>query len=157
MSKIKKQVPPNFRILPLPQEIESFIYSLLHSLPERTQQAEQHKISSLCLGKDGDHSSKTLASAEHLSSSHFQDDREQSSYLPSHKPSEKETFLQEARTHWSVKQSDQPWTTFVRPSETTTMKTHDSIQTKRLADFYNNSTRAIKKRIQERNKRNLSP
>jgi hypothetical protein len=50
LSSIPKQTPTNLMISLLPQEILSFLSSMLQTLPEQMQPPERHKTSSLAHG-----------------------------------------------------------------------------------------------------------
>jgi len=56
------QVPSNFKIYPLPSEIESFIYSLLQNLPKMQPQPQVTNTSVLERGKSGSSSSSQYPS-----------------------------------------------------------------------------------------------
>jgi hypothetical protein len=150
-SKTPSQVTQEFKISPLPQEISSFLLSMLQSLPEGTQQQERHKTSNLCPGQGGTHSSKvsnlTMTSSFNL----YPKEAKHSSSHPSPKKSEPETSAKDLIENWSAKQSEPPWTTFLRPSETTINPTLERTEMESLAAFYNNSTRAIKMKILAKN------
>ena len=154
-SKIPEQTPKDLEILPLPKEIESFLYSTLHRLPERTQQQERHKRSNLALGRGGHPSSDKLES-ETPSSKDFQEGKNPSFSQPLHNQLEIETFQRRMANPWFAQQSDQPWTTYLRPSETLTNPTLGLTKTKSLSEFYNNSTKATKMRIQQRDTKKQS-
>lgn len=155
--KIPEQTPKNLQISPLPQEIESYLYSMLQSLPENTQQHERHKMSSIALGLVGNNSSRKLASQRTTSSStNFRNNTEQSSYQHSSKLSEIDIFLQTLASPWSARLSELPWTTYARPSETTTDQIQNSTQTRSLADFYNSSSKAIKTKTHQKNTKKQS-
>lgn len=153
LSNLSKQTPTNFQIFPLPQEIESFIFSMLQTLPEATQQQEKHKPSSLFLGEDGANSSTTSNWTKISSYKICRSDSKQSYSQLSHNQSEMETSAEELIENWSVKQSEPPWTTYLRPSESLISQTQGKTKTESLAEFYNNSTRAIKMKTQEKNNR----
>ena len=154
-SKIPEQTPTNLKISPLPKEIESFLSSMLHRLPEQTQQQERHKISSLARGVDGKNFSGNSVSKT-ASSPNSPTERKQSSSQHLHSQLETETFQNRMANPWFAQQSDQPWTTYLRPSETLTSQTQDLTATKSLAEFYNNSGKATKMRIQQRDMKKRS-
>ena len=56
-SSVPEQTPQDFKISPIPQEIESFILSLLEKLPGESQTREKHKHSSVSRGLVGCNSS----------------------------------------------------------------------------------------------------
>ncbi len=156
--KIPEQTPLNLKISPLPQEISSYVLSMLQKLPEKTQQLERHKTSKIGLGIGGIDSSIISRWETTLSSTNFQKDRELSSSRPLGRQSEKEFSPREQLdAHWRVRQSKPPWTTFLRPSEIMTDQTQGTTEKATLAGFYLNSSRATKKRIREQNTKKLSP
>lgn len=155
-SLIPKQTPKNLKISTLPKEIESFLFSILQQLPEKTQQLEKHKHSGLSLGKDGKSFLTKLESKTTTSSTNSQVEKETSSCHPLPKQSEKDTFLEEMSNPWFARQSAPPWTTYLRPSEISTDPIHASTATMSLAAFYNNSTKASKMRTQSKNKKKPS-
>ena len=156
-SQIPEQVPPTFKISPLPQKIESFILSILVSLPESTQTPEELTHSKISLGHAGSSSSNQLNLEKTHSSPTSQTEKEQLSPPSLQKQSGSKNFLESLAIPWCLRQSAQPWTTYLRPSESLTMATRDSTNQVRLQDFYSNSLKATKKKIQMRNKRKQSP
>jgi hypothetical protein len=153
-SKTPSQVTQEFKISPLPQEISSFLLSMLQSLPEGTQQQERHKTSNLCPGQGGIPSSKVSSSTLTPSSRTSPKEAKPYSSHPSPKKLELDTSAKDLIENWSAKQSEPPWTTFLRPSETSINPTLERTETESLAAFYNNSTRAIKmKTLQKNNKK----
>jgi hypothetical protein len=150
-SKTPSQVTQEFKISPLPQEISSFLLLMLQNLPEGTQQQERHKTSSLCPGPDGTHSSKVSNLTMTSSSKTSPTEAKHYSSHPSPKKLELDISAEDLIKDWSAKQSEPPWTTFLRPSETTINPTLERTETESLAAFYNNSTRAIKMKTLEKN------
>ena len=155
-SLLPTQTPANFRICPLPQEINSYIFSMLRTLPEQTQQPEKHKTSSLVLGRDGITFLNQWNSRKTHSSKTSQKDNRHSFSQPLHTKSEQESIAKEIRQPWLAKQSEVPWTTFLRPSEITTEPTRERTEMESLAGFYNNSTKAIRTRIHQKNNKKRS-
>ena len=91
-SSFSNQIPPNFKISPLPQEIELFLLSLLESLPAGTQTREEHKKSKVSRGLAGVSSSDPLTWEKTSSLSTSQTGRGQSSQALLQKHSEDENF-----------------------------------------------------------------
>jgi hypothetical protein len=152
-SLIPEQMPHSFKISQLPQEIESFLSSMLQTLPEATQQQGKHKTSNLCLGQDGIHSCTASNSVMISSYNKCHEGTRRSSCRRLHKKSDQGTSAEDLIKSWSAKQSEPPWTTFLRPSESMINQTRERTEMESLADFYNNSTRAIRMKTQERNSR----
>ena len=155
---IPQQTPPNLKISPLPKEISSFLLSMLQTLPDKTQQQEKYKISSLARGLDGQNSNKNSTWNQTLSSKHLTNANKPSSCPPLHSKSENESLTRLLETPWLARQSRPPWTTYQRPSETLIRKTLGRTRTATLADFYKHSTRATKTwtRLKNTKKRSLS-
>ena len=147
-SSVPEQVPPGFKILPIPPEIESFISSLLASLPEATQIPEKHKHSRISLGLAGLCSSDPLIWNMTSSSATLPTEKEPLLHQFLQTQSDTESFLDKLATPWCLRQSAPPWTTYLRPSETLTLVTPGLMNQERLHDFYCNSLKATKKKIQ---------
>ena len=62
-----KQVPENFKIVPLPSEIISWTTSLLQKLPRKEQLREQHSRTKLGRGGDGKNGAKRSDSNKTIS------------------------------------------------------------------------------------------
>ena len=118
-SSARSQTPSQFQISPLPQEIHLFLSSMLQTLPEATQQREKHKVSSLSLGKGGMSSSSQLKWTRTYSYNNFQKESEQSSSQLLLNLLDKAPTAEDLIVSWLRRQSEPPWTTFRRPSETT--------------------------------------
>jgi hypothetical protein len=155
-SSIPKQTLSNLKISLLPQEIHSYIMSILLSLPAETQQQERLKTSKIAHGVAGMNSCQISNWDKTLSSKNFQNASRQSSSRLSVKQSEKDDFLQYLEMPWWARLSKPPWTTYRRPSEILTDQTRDKTGMDSLAEFYANSSKATKTRIQTLNKRKRS-
>ena len=90
--KIPKQTPSNLKISPLPQEIVSFLFSLLQTLPENTQRQERLSRSKISRGIDGKHSYPQLASLQTHSSPTSPKEAKTSSPQPLQNQSEQENI-----------------------------------------------------------------
>ena len=153
---IPEQTPTNLKISALPEEITSFLSSMLQTLPDKTQQQEKHKISSLAHGIDGHSSNNNLVWTRTPSSTNSHNAKKRSHSQLSHNKSETESLMRNLETPWLARQSKPPWTTYQRPSETLIKTTHEKTDQETLADFYNNSTRATRIWIRERNTKKQS-
>ena len=149
-SSASSQTPATFNTSPLPQEMSSFLLSMLQMLPEAMQQSERHKISSLCLGNTRTSSSTPLNLTHTCSSNNFPRANKPSSYQHLQKKSAMAPSAKILIENWSVKHSRLPWTTYLRPSETMINQTLGRTEMKLQTGFYNNISRAIKMRIQEK-------
>lgn len=154
---IPKQTPPNLKISPPPEEIISYLYAMLQSLPETTQRPEKHKISKVSLGAVGQDFSNESTSTETRSSTTSPKGTEPSSSVHLPKQSETESFLNRMIDPWSTKLSEMPWTMYARPSESITDQTQNLTQTKSLHEFYKSSSKAIKAKTLLRNTKKQSP
>ena len=129
---VPHQVPHNFRILPIPKEISSFISSTLQLLPVQPQRLHPQKPSELALGHVGLISSLASASSQ----SFWRDlanSNKTSSCPPLPKPQEKPPSLEEIKESWWRAQSVPPSHMWHRPSGQTTGRTPDWTWTVRHA------------------------
>ena len=149
-------MPNHFKISPIPQEIELFLLSLLQSLPEQTQQQEKHNPSKVSLGQDGQSSSDHSKSTMTFSCLNSPIEKKQSSHLYLQKQFDKDSFPDQMSVPWYQRQSEPPWTTYLRPSETLTTATQDLMNKEKLHEFYNNSSKAIKKLTQTKSTKKRS-
>ena len=154
---IPSQIPKNLKISPLPTEIESWVYAWLQRLPESQPPQEIHQMSKLALGGDGSPSLVPSASKATMgfskNSNHITG---QSCSEPSPTPCEKENILKRMSIPWLLAQSEIPSTTWHRCSGTANTRTPGSTSIKTLADFYSNSTKAIKRQILQKNAKKQS-
>jgi hypothetical protein len=130
---VQKQLPPNFHIAVLPEEISSFIILTLQQLPVKKQRLKQQKVSELALSKLGRLSSAELGSQDPYIWMDLTHSRKISSLLPSLTPFEPAPSLQEIIQVWWKEQSKPPSHMWRRPSGQTTGLTRDWTQTARLA------------------------
>ena len=148
-TSIPSQTPKILTISPLLQEIHCYITSLLQSL--HTQQQERLKTSKIAHGAAGMNSSQIWDWDKILSSKKSTNDNKPSSSLPLDRQSENANFLKNLEIL-----SKLPWTTYHRPSETLTGLTRGMTEVALLAEFYKNSSRATKTKIQNQSKRKCS-
>ena len=156
LSKYPKQVPKNFKISPLPAEIISFLFSMLQTIPEANQSVERHKRSNIEVGSGGTNSLQRSISAKIPSWSIFNNGIETSCSLHSEKQSDKENLLKEMAAPWFQEPSAPPWTMYVRPSESTINQTQNWMGINSLQEFYKNSSKAVKKMINQSDKKKQS-
>ena len=128
-STVFPQLPPNFQILPLQEEICSFISSTLQLLPVNQQRLLQPKASDLARGNRGCLSSIAQAWKSQSSLETFQFSKETSSSPLSHKQSEKVLSLHDIKTIWWKEQSKPPSRLWHRPFGQTTGQTPDWTKT----------------------------
>ena len=136
---IPHQLPPNFRIKPIPKEISCFITSILQQLPETQQQSSTPKPSEIALGNVGTLS--YLASELQMSSSMDSPGINKTSSCPAlPKQSGKAPSLKEITESWWKEQSQPPSHMWHRPSGQTTGMTPDWTAMAKLALSCKNST-----------------
>ena len=129
------QLPQNFQIKAVPEEIYSFIISTLEQLPVKEQRLIPRKPSETARGNAGILSWLASTSRTHHSSTACQDSPGISSCPHSVKQSEKPLSHQEITELWWREQSAPPSHMWLRPSGQTTGKTQDWTTTVRLASY----------------------
>ena len=154
---IPSQVPPTFRIDPLPQRISSWLGALLHQLPEGTQGNEKHHGSKLLHGKSGGHSFTPSKSTTMTSSTHSSNPNGPSSYPASPRQQETPFCLQALNAPWLRAQSEVPSTTWRRPLGTLGGRIQGSTETGKLAEFYANNLKAINEKTLPKTNRKPPP
>jgi hypothetical protein len=124
ISLLRKTVPlqvhSNFSIVPLPNEISSWLISLLQKLPVKEQFREAHTPTTLGHGHDGQTTANPSDSKTIFSSNLLTENKEPTSseLLESHY--EKEDSLREKmQLPWLLRQSQVPSVTWHRPSSET--------------------------------------
>ena len=136
---VPSQLPQAFRILPVPDEISSFVSSILERLPVQQLRCKPQKPSDLARSEIGALSSIASTWKRPSTSTNFPNFSETSSWPPSPKPSEKHPSLQAIERIWWREQSMPPSHMWHRPSGQTTGRTPDWTQTVRLASLSTNS------------------
>ena len=137
------QLPQNFHIKPVPEEICSFITSILQQLPVKKRRLIPQKPSETALGNVGILSDLALESRTASTSMECQDLPNTSSSQLSHKQSEKLLSHQDITDYWWKAQSMPPHHMWHRPSGQTTGLTPDWTSTVRSASYYKNNIGAI--------------
>ena len=150
------QVPEGFYIRPLPNEIVSFVYSILEGLPVKEHRLIKPKPSELLLGVAGTLSSSLSGLQSIFSSTECPDSKRISSCPPLLKQFEKLPSLDKIKTFWWKEQSTPPSHTYHRPSGQTLGKTPDWTQTVRLASSCKNNIEDTKMKTKQRTSRKLS-
>ena len=123
-SHVPSQVPTSFKIVQLPNEISSYVTSLLQRLPVQQQYSEEHKLTTLGRGSDGGDTASQQELAMTTSSKESQGISNPSSLAPLLWQCEKGDFLEHLMAPWLVKQSVVPSITWQRPSGVTDTLTH---------------------------------
>jgi hypothetical protein len=128
-SKFPSQVPKGFKVLPLPQEIESFAYNLLLNLPKPLPQHQDTNVLAQQSGPNGSNSSNPLDCTMTNSSSHYQAEEietKSSPYLPNTlEEAEETTQLPKEFMDWLQAQSKIPSACWLRPSWKTASRTQE--------------------------------
>jgi hypothetical protein len=151
---IPEQLPQNFKIVPLPKKICSFVTSTLRRLPVKQQRLKAQKPSDLVLSNAGAVSSLASESHQHIWSL-SQDSRKTSSCLHLHKQYEKPPSLKEIKDIWWKAQSMPPCHMWLRPSGQTTGQTPDWTSTERYALSSKNSTERTETRMDQSKSKRL--
>ena len=132
------QLPQNFQIKAVPEEIYSFIISTLEQLPVKELRLKPQKASELARGNVGILSSIASASSAHLSSMACPNSSQTSSCQPSPKQSGKQLSHQEIVDIWWKERSVPQSHMWHRPSGQTIGTTPDWTETVRLASSSKN-------------------
>jgi hypothetical protein len=153
-----KQTPANLKIKPLPNEIVSWIGSLLRRMPALTRRLVKPKPSDLLLGVAGTILSSPSALITHYSSTDSRPFIKTSSCPPSLKQSAKQPSVDSLRELWLNRPSKPPSHMWLRPSGQATGQTPDWTSTVRHASSSKNNGGDIKTRIRTvRNRKRFPP
>ena len=152
-----QQVPENFKIQPLPNEIVSWLTSLLQMLPVKPQLQEKHTRTMIGRGEDG--SNIPIPSDWEATPSWmgFPDINKSASWVPSPWLTAKGAFRDRLMSAWLKEQSEVPFQLFHRPSGRTTGQTPPGMTTQSLDDFYQGYSARSKTRTLPQNNRKPSP
>ena len=126
---VPHQLPANFKIHRVPEEISSFISSMLQQLPVKTQRLLPQKPSEIALGIFGENFCAKLASQNQRFCSNLTITNVISSCQHSLKHIEKGPCLEEINKIWWREQSTPPSHMWRRPSSQTTGLTPDWTKT----------------------------
>jgi hypothetical protein len=132
---VPSQVPKHFSIVPLPNEISSWLISLLQRLPEKEQLRERHTRTKLGRGEDGVSTSSPSVQMTTTSTT-SQDPNESNSWEPLPWLCVEEDFQDQLMTPWLKAQSEVPFHMWHRPSGKTIGQTQPKTMMASLADFY---------------------
>jgi hypothetical protein len=135
-SHCPSQVPPFFEIVPLPNEIISWLTSLLLRLPQKKELEEEHTRTTLGRGPATPNIATALASTATISSMECPNSTSSQSLGLSPWLYAKGDFRDSLMLPWLKTQSQIPLTQWLRPSEKTEEKTHTVTQNATLGDFY---------------------
>jgi hypothetical protein len=143
------QIPNGFRIKPLPAEINSWICSILQSLPEPAVINHRRTRSELVSGIDGSpiwpaSVEKTILTCSNLIAPSRPPRSSQSLSGDLLKPFDLVNCSKEERKAWLVTQSEVTWTAWYRPSGLLGNQTPHSIQMESFRRFYRGSSPVTK-------------
>ena len=114
---VPQQVHSSFKIVPLPNEISSWLISLLQKLPVKEQFKEAHTLTTLGHGPDGQTTAHPSDSETIFSSNLLTENSEHTSSALSGSLYEKADSLREKmQLPWLLRQSQVPSVTWQRPS-----------------------------------------
>ena len=119
------QLPPQFEIVSLPQEINSWLYSWLLAMPDSLQQPKEHHTSKIELGFDGQNSFTQLIFPAIFSSTQSNPNTESPLFLHSPIQSGEQITLDPRFQNWLATRSEIPSTMWLRPSATINSQTRD--------------------------------
>ena len=136
---IPKQTPANLVLKPLPNEITSWIGSMLRRMPVQTQRLAKPKPSELLLGVVGTTSSSKSAFLAKYSSTDSPNSARTLSSRHLLKQCERQPSVDEIRQFWYNRLSSPPSHIWHRPSGQATGQTLDWTLTARLASSFKNN------------------
>ncbi len=112
---VPMQMPPSFKIVPLPSKISSYVTLLLRRLPVQQQYSKEHRTTTIGNGNVGGSTANPLASATttSLNKSHKTSNTISSALLPW--LCAKGDFCDQLMLPWLLKQSAVPSITWLRP------------------------------------------
>ncbi len=135
-SHCPSQVPPHFKIVPLPSEIISWLTLLLQRLPQKPESAEEHMRTTLGCGPATPNTATASASTETISLIECPDSTELLSWGLSPWLYVKGDFRDRVMVPWLKSQSKVPSTQWLRPFKKMDEKTPIGMQSATLGNFY---------------------
>ena len=155
---IPQQLPKNFQLVPLRQEINSWLCSLLAKMPEKQERLVPPKTSELVAGLAGKNSSPTSNWATTPSSPPSTTQiLETSSSVLSHKLSGKQPTLPNTSPNLPKGLFEPPSTMWHRPSGLVTGQTPDSTMKDEWLSLCHNNTKGTRMETQTQNPKKPSP
>ena len=153
-SRFHGQIQSTFKIVRVPEEIDSWLCAWLQLMPDNQLQLEQHQPSSLARGQNGDDFYDPLIFPTTTSSTTSTNMTGFQSCQPLHTPSDVLSTRNQEFINWVVQQSAIPSTMWLRPSGATCEGIPDSTLMASLHQFYTtNSKRTRKTTLLLNNKR----
>jgi hypothetical protein len=150
------QVPSNFKIVPLPIEISSWLISSLQKLPVKEQLQETHTKAKLGPGDVSNSTSCQLDWKTTHSSSNSTGHNKTKSCVPLPWLCGKRGFQDLLMTDWLKEQSRIPSQMYARPSGNTDGQTQPKTQTASLVSFYRDCTKPSETKTQTKCNRKRS-
>jgi hypothetical protein len=151
LSSIPFQAPFGLKIKPLPNEISSWLTSLLQNLPEKERWSKEPTQSSLWHGKDTKPTSIPLGSHMTATSIIFHETINIKYWVHSARQSEKVDFILNHAGLINQTQLDPPWTMYHRPSSWLTDLIPDSIEMENLLLYYKGNSEDTNPQISREN------
>ena len=145
-SRFPSQIHTNFKIVPMPDEIDCWLCAWLRLMPERQLQTEAHQPSNLDHGTVGENSSDPLICPTTFSSTVSHRINEYSSSRHLHNQCDRRNILNRKFIDWVARQSEIPSTMWLRPSGATCDEIQGSMKMGNLLHFYTNNTKHTKKK-----------
>jgi hypothetical protein len=155
-SFVPSQVPSHFTIVPLPNEISSWLTSLLQRLPVKEQLLERHTRTKLGRSEDGRSIATQLASSTTTTSITSPEVRESNSWEPLPWLCVGHGFQDQLMTPWLRAQSEVPSHMWHRPSGKMTDRILRETRTASLDDFYHSSIEPSGMKTQPRSNKSVS-
>ena len=157
LSSPECQLPSNFRIAPLPNEIASWIVSQARTLPVRKQLQRPLPRSTLSRGAAGLSSCSSSGPGTTSSSTRHHPETEQSFSAPLPTPSDRPAFRGQSFRDWLRRQSETPSHMCARPSGTTSAGTQGKTTSASLHSFYSGSSEDTASPTRPSGRRRRSP
>ena len=150
-SHVPSQMPSHFKIVPLPNEILSWLTALLQSLTVKKQLRERHKRTKIGRSPDGSSTQNQSVSAQTSSSMDSLAHNASSSWELLPWLCERGDFRDRLMRSWLKAQSEVPSHMWHRPSGRMIDPTQPVTTTENLDDFYRGYTALLKRKIQRKN------
>jgi hypothetical protein len=125
-SAFPNQLPPNFQVTQVPEEITSFVFSVLQRLPKRTQRWKGRKRTGLVPGSVGSNSFGSSAYEAMNIWKYFPEYKSTNCSSHSVLSSESVNLKQAALRGWLAAQSEIPSGMYLRPSSPLDLLTQDT-------------------------------
>ena len=156
-SRFSSQIHHNFKIVPIPEEINCWLCAWLQLMPEHRLQPEAHRPSNLEHGSAGRSSFDPLICPKIYSSTGLQMDNESSSFRHLHNQFDRPSTQNREFINWVAQQSEIPSIMWLRPSGATCDTTPDSTQMAKLQRFYSHNSRRSKTKTHHQSNRKPYP